>query len=70
MTEKTDSKYTVVLLAEKEARYTVVVPALPGCVTCGDTVEEALAMAKPESTEGRPWGQSLKKPAGAPLNLG
>ena len=26
--------------------------------------------AKPESTEGRPWGQSLKKPEGAPLNLG
>ena len=25
---------------------------------------------KPESTEGRPWGQSLKKPSGAPLNLG
>ena len=25
---------------------------------------------KPESTEGRPWGQPLKKPAGAPLNLG
>ena len=23
----------------------------------------------PESTEGRPWGQSLKKPEGAPLNL-
>ena len=23
-----------------------------------------------ESTEGRPWGQPLKKPAGAPLNLG
>ena len=28
------------------------------------------AMANPESTEGRPWGQPLKKPAGAPLNLG
>ena len=28
------------------------------------------AKAKPESTEGRPWGQPLKKPAGAPLNLG
>ena len=28
------------------------------------------AMTKPESTEGRPWGQPLKKPAGAPLNLG
>ena len=25
---------------------------------------------KPESTEGRPWGQPLKKPSGAPLNLG
>ena len=24
----------------------------------------------PESTEGRPWGQPLKKPSGAPLNLG
>ena len=27
-------------------------------------------ISKPESTEGRPWGQPLKKPAGAPLNLG
>ena len=27
-------------------------------------------LVKPESTEGRPWGQPLKKPAGAPLNLG
>ena len=27
-------------------------------------------LTKPESTEGRPWGQPLKKPAGAPLNLG
>ena len=24
----------------------------------------------PESTEGRPWGQPLKKLEGAPLNLG
>ena len=46
MIEKTDYKYTVVLLPEKEGGYTVVVPALPGCVTCGHTVEEALAMAK------------------------
>ncbi len=29
-----------------------------------------IAVRNPESTEGRPWGQSLKKPAGAPLNLG
>ena len=27
-------------------------------------------LPKPESTEGRPWGQPLKKPAGAALNLG
>ena len=33
----------------------------------GQVVDESL---KPESTEGRPWGQSLKKPSGAPLNLG
>ena len=26
--------------------------------------------AKPESTEGRPWGQPLKKLEGAPVNLG
>ena len=24
----------------------------------------------PESTEGRPWGQPLKKAEGVPLNLG
>ena len=29
-----------------------------------------LIFSKPESTEGRPWGQPLKKPSGAPLNLG
>ena len=27
-------------------------------------------LSYPESTEGRAWGQPLKKPAGAPLNLG
>ena len=30
----------------------------------------AVEAVNPESTEGRPWGQPLKKPAGAPLNLG
>ena len=29
-----------------------------------------ITASNPESTEGRPWGQPLKKPAGAPLNLG
>ena len=34
----------------------------------GKTVQQE--KVKPESTEGRPWGQPLKKAEGAPLNLG
>ena len=38
--------YTVVLTPDPEdGGFTVTVPALPGCVTEGDTVEKALAMA-------------------------
>ena len=38
--------YTVALLRELDGRYTVVVPALPGCYTYGATVEQALANAR------------------------
>lgn len=38
--------YTVILRKEPEGSYTVIVPALPGCLTCGDTVPEALLMAR------------------------
>jgi predicted RNase H-like HicB family nuclease len=39
--------YTVILLKDpEEGGYTVVVPALPGCVTEGESVDEALAMAR------------------------
>ena len=38
-------KYTVVLLAQPEGGYTAVVPAVPGCVSEGDSVEEAAKMA-------------------------
>ncbi len=38
--------YTVVLTPAAEGGYTVVVPALPGCVTEGGTVLEALDMAR------------------------
>jgi predicted RNase H-like HicB family nuclease len=31
---------------DPEEGYTVTVPALPGCVSCGDTVEEALENIK------------------------
>ena len=39
--------YTVILHPDpEEDGYTVTVPALPGCVTQGETLEEAIAMAK------------------------
>ncbi len=43
------SEYTYTIILEpdpEEGGYTVTVPALPGCVTQGDTLEEAIAMAK------------------------
>ncbi len=36
-------KVKVILHPEKEGGYSVAIPALPGCVSCGDTPEEALA---------------------------
>ena len=36
-------KLKVVLHPEKEGGYSVAIPALPGCASCGGTVEEALA---------------------------
>ena len=38
--------YRVLLRKEQEGGYTVTVPSLPGCVTYGDTVEQAIEMAK------------------------
>jgi len=39
--------YTIILHPDPEqGGYTVTVPALPGCVTEGNTLEEAIAMAK------------------------
>lgn len=38
--------YTVVLRREPGGAYTVLVPALPGCLTEGDTVGDALVAAK------------------------
>jgi len=37
--------YTIILQKESEGGYTVTVPALPGVVTYGKTVEEAKKMA-------------------------
>ncbi|VVB88644.1 HicB_like antitoxin of bacterial toxin-antitoxin system [uncultured archaeon] len=38
--------YRILLRKEPEGGYTVIVPSLPGCVTYGDTIEEAIEMAK------------------------
>lgn len=38
--------YTVVFEPQPEGGYTVHVPALPGCITEGDTLEEARDMAR------------------------
>ncbi len=38
--------YRVLLRKEPEGGYTVIVPSLPGCVTYGDTIEEAIDRAR------------------------
>lgn len=39
--------FTIVLEPDpEESGYTVIVPALPGCITQGDTVEECVAHAQ------------------------
>jgi len=43
--------YRIVLRKEPEGAYKAFVPSLPGCITCGDSVEQALEMAK-EAIEG------------------
>lgn len=50
--------YRIMLRKEPEGGYTVIVPSLPGCVTYGDTIEEAIKAAK-EAIE--LYLESLKK---------
>ena len=38
--------FRIMLRKEPEGGYTAVVPSLPGCVTYGETIDEAIAMAK------------------------
>ena len=38
--------YTVILRSEPEGVFSVLVPALPGCFSMGDTIPEALEMAE------------------------
>jgi len=39
-------KYTVLIEKNEEGGYTVIVPSLPGCITQGDTWQEAMANAR------------------------
>jgi predicted RNase H-like HicB family nuclease len=38
--------YRILLRKEPEGGYTVTVPSLPGCVTYGETIDEAILMAR------------------------
>ncbi len=38
--------YKIQLREEPDGGFTVLVPALPGCITYGENVDEALSMAK------------------------
>ncbi len=38
--------YRIMLRKEPEGGYTVLVPSLPGCVTYGDSIEQAIKMAR------------------------
>lgn len=39
-------QYRLILMPEPEGGYTVNVPAIRGCITYGETVEEAITMSK------------------------
>ncbi len=43
---ETNKNYRIVLKKEPKGGYTVTVPALPGCITYGEDVEEAISMAE------------------------
>lgn len=52
------AKFTAIFEPAEEGGYTVIVPSLPGCVTEGDTLEEAVEMAKDAISA---YVESLKK---------
>ncbi|HJT55658.1 MAG TPA: type II toxin-antitoxin system HicB family antitoxin [Ktedonobacteraceae bacterium] len=71
-------EYTIILQPDTdEGGYTVTVPALPGCVTQGETIEEAIAMAKDAIrlhvealiAEGQPVPQEHEHPQAIVINV-
>lgn len=62
--------YSVVVLREKDGRHSVIIPALPGCATWGETLPEALRMAE-EAIQAYTDGlreQGKPMPPDAPMN--
>jgi len=53
-----DLSFRIVLRPEPEGGYTVIVPSLPGCITYGESIEEAQKMA---SDAIKAYLKSLKK---------
>lgn len=39
-------RYKITLKKEPEGGYTVIVPSLPGCITYGENIDEAIEMAR------------------------
>jgi antitoxin HicB len=56
--KKTHIRFNIVLRPEPEGGFTALVPALPGCVTYGRTLDEARKMAR-DAISG--YIESLKK---------
>jgi len=44
--EPKELSFRIVLRPEPEGGYTVIVPSLPGCITYGESIEEAKKMAE------------------------
>ncbi len=59
--------YTAIFQKEPEGGYTVIIPALKGCVTYGETIEEASIAAK-EAIESY-LGSLAKDGEPAPLDI-
>ena len=73
MKSMTNLKYMVTLEKNELGGYTVTVPALPGCVTQGKTVSQALKRAK-QAVEGhvlalKKVGKAIPVPAAVEISV-
>lgn len=71
-------KYTIILEPDtEEGGYTVTIPALPGCITQGDTIEACIERAKEAiagyieslAAEGMPIPEETERPQMITINV-